>query len=78
MNDFDMVRSVLLSDKWDTLDLRDSKESLVQAAQKALTSFTPINKALYANNCIQLIDFFSGAGGTSLGFAALNAILPGI
>lgn len=76
MNDFDMVRSVLLSDKWDTLDLRDSKESLVQAAQKALTSFTPINKALYANNCIQLIDFFSGAGGTSLGFAALNAILP--
>lgn len=31
---------------------------------------------MYSGNKIQIIDFFSGAGGTSLGFAAVNDIIP--
>jgi len=36
----------------------------------------PLKIGATASNPIQIIDFFSGAGGTSLGFAALNKILP--
>jgi len=49
---------------------------LTLAVQKALVHFAPIERADYENNPFQLIDFFSGAGGTSLGFAALNRVLP--
>ena len=49
---------------------------LTLAVQKALVHFAPIERADYENNPFQLIDFFSGAGGTSLGCAALNRVLP--
>lgn len=76
MSNFEMLRSVLCNRNWGVLDLREYKESLVLAAQDSLTSFSPINREMYLQNPIQLIDFFSGAGGTSLGFAALNHVLP--
>ena len=51
---------------------------LTLAVQKALVHFAPIERADYENNPFQLIDFFSGAGGTSLGFAALNAMVDNV
>lgn len=57
-------------------DFRPHSKELTLAVQRALDGFTPINSSSYVNNPIQLIDFFSGAGGTSLGFAALNEVLP--
>ena len=62
--------------KWGCVDLRGEKHELVRAVQKSLESFTPIPADTFANNPIQLIDFFCGAGGTSLGFAAVNSVLP--
>ena len=41
-----------------------------------MISFTPLSSDSYIENPIQVLDFFSGAGGTSLGFAALNGVLP--
>lgn len=59
-----------------TQNFRVHKEEFVKLVQSELSSFSPINSSTYANNPIQLIDFFSGAGGTSLGFAALNNVVP--
>lgn len=57
-------------------DFRRHKADLVHLVQSALTEFAPVSSAAYSNNPIQLIDFFSGAGGTSLGFSALNQVIP--
>jgi DNA (cytosine-5)-methyltransferase 1 len=38
--------------------------------------FESLNTGATAANPIQVLDFFSGAGGTSLGFAAINRIFP--
>ncbi len=59
-------------------NFRVLKKELVIAVQGALKEFHPIEKISYENNPIQLIDFFSGAGGTSLGFAVLNKVIPAI
>lgn len=59
-----------------THNFRQYKSELIQLAQHALSEFTPVTDGVYTNNPIQLIDFFSGAGGTSLGFAALNRVIP--
>lgn len=61
---------------WGVYDFRDIKLELIKATQKKLASFQPLKAKNYENNPIQLIDFFSGAGGTSLGFAALNSVIP--
>ena len=55
---------------------RQYKNDLLQIVQDALLTFTPIKNNSYKDNPIQLVDFFSGAGGTSLGFAALNSVIP--
>ena len=55
---------------------RQYKNDLLQMVQNALVNFTPIHNNSYKDNPIQLIDFFSGAGGTSLGFAAMNSVIP--
>ena len=57
-------------------DFREYKEDLIREVQGALNRFRPIERTSYEENPIQLIDFFSGAGGTSLGFAALNSVVP--
>ena len=57
-------------------NFRPYNKELTIAVQHSLEKFCPINSSSYANNPIQLIDFFSGAGGTSLGFAALNHVIP--
>ncbi|MEQ2564112.1 DNA cytosine methyltransferase [Ventrimonas sp. CLA-AP-H27] len=62
--------------KWGCMDLRGEKRDFIKMIQKSLTSFSPVSPNTFANNPIQLIDFFCGAGGTSLGFAAVNSILP--
>ncbi len=66
----------VLQGKSKSLDFRPYSKQLISAAQLALEKFCPIQRLDYANNPIQLIDFFSGAGGTSLGFAALNSVIP--
>ena len=55
---------------------RQYKNNLLKKVQDALQNFTPIENNSYQDNPIQLIDFFSGAGGTSLGFAATNSVIP--
>lgn len=76
MSIINTLREALFSRPWGGLDFRASKESLTEATQAALASFSPLQKTMYSDNPIQLIDFFCGAGGTSLGFAALNSVLP--
>jgi len=57
-------------------DYREDKKMLFDASRTALSNFSPINKNSMTSNPIQVLDFFSGAGGTSLGFAAINQIIP--
>ena len=60
--------------QWGSEDLRSLKTILVEASQNALESFSSLQKHNEGN--IQVMDFFCGAGGTSLGFAAVNKIIP--
>lgn len=62
--------------KWGIEDFRSLKAMLVKMTQDALTSFVPYTDSSFQDNPIQVLDFFSGAGGTSLGFAALNSVVP--
>ena len=71
----DEIRSALAVGS-SQLNFRSYKDELIKLTQQALAEFTPIGNASYEDNPIQLIDFFSGAGGTSLGFAALNRVVP--
>jgi len=55
---------------------REAKRRLTWMAQDALQRWTP-NAAFCPNNSNhQLIDFFCGSGGMSLGFAALASVVP--
>lgn len=72
----DLLKRYLSEETWGTVDLRVLKYALVNNAQQKLKSFTPLEKKSYSDNPIQLIDFFCGAGGTSLGFAAINKVIP--
>ena len=74
--DYNSLRVNLSNGRWGTEDFRDLKRSLVKMTQESLASFLPLTREAYFNNPIQVIDFFSGAGGTSLGFAALNNVVP--
>lgn len=63
----------------DTIGLHDyrvDKSALFGAIEKALSKFSPLDFGSTKANSIQILDFFCGAGGTSLGFAAINNILP--
>ena len=62
--------------KWGKADFRTQKIKLIKQVQKKLALFKPLDRKKYIKNSIQLIDFFSGAGGTSLGFAAVNTVIP--
>jgi len=71
----DEIRSALATGGSQS-NFRSYKEELIKLTQQALAEFVPVDDFSYENNPIQLIDFFSGAGGTSLGFAALNRVIP--
>ena len=70
------MRENLNRENWGIQDFRPLESTLVKETQKALADFAPVLSSLYNDNPIQVLDFFSGAGGTSLGFAALNSVLP--
>ena len=72
---FDIIKSSLRNDR-SYGDLRPYEFELREAVQLSLANFVPIKEESYASNPIQVIDFFCGAGGTSLGFAALNSVIP--
>jgi len=57
---------------------RANEASLFRKAVKKLGAFKPSGRKFKNDERIQLIDFFSGAGGTSLGFQALNGLCPTI
>lgn len=75
MNRYTKLENNLFS-SWNKCDYRDLKEKLVKDAQEALLTYRRIDSNEYRDNCIQVIDLFCGAGGTSLGFVAVNQILP--
>lgn len=70
------LRKYIYKKDWGTLDFRPIKLDLLLKAQKEQKEFKPLSRKDYENNPIQVIDFFCGAGGTSLGFAAVNAVIP--
>ncbi len=74
--DFKSLVDNLNQNSWGTQDFRHLEAPLLKAAQEALKRFMPISSISYRDNPIQLLDFFCGAGGTSLGFAALNSVVP--
>lgn len=71
----DLIRDALHNNSISN-NFRPYSRELTLEVQRSLGKFCPIDSLSYENNPIQLIDFFSGAGGTSLGFAALNSVLP--
>lgn len=59
------------------LDLRRHKKSITRLAQKKLKAWRPIERCIAPEAApFQVVDFFCGGGGTSLGFAALSRIYP--
>lgn len=57
-----------------TLQYRDLGREIFLQTYPAISTFNPLKKSDTENNRIQVVDFFSGAGGTSLGFNSLNAL----
>jgi len=57
-------------------DYRDYKRSIFTESKEAMYRFLPLSSGSTLSNPIQILDFFSGAGGTSLGFAVINSIFP--
>lgn len=74
--DINDISRCLQRKNWGTDNFRDIKQGLTISVQREVSTFSPLKKYMYENNPIQLIDFFCGAGGTSLGFAALNKVIP--
>ncbi len=74
--DFNKLQECLSNGNWGKADYRTLKPVLLKEAQKVQKNFAPLKKDDYSRNPIQVIDFFCGAGGTSLGFAAINGVLP--
>ncbi len=70
------IEKHLTPNMWGQENFRNQTSQLFADVCNAVKVFTPVSDQKYRNNPIQLIDFFSGAGGTSLGFAALNNVLP--
>ena len=59
---------------YDGIDLRPYFGPITLLAQKKLDSWQP--PLIGEDALFQVIDFFSGCGGMSLGFAAISKILP--
>ena len=67
---------VLTMNFTDTEDLRAYKSIMFKASAEKLQEFSPLKTDSTSSNPIQVIDFFCGAGGMSLGFAAINQLVP--
>lgn len=66
----------LLEDSLTSTTIEGKRIELMKKAQKALKSWELEGAQINSNSCFQVIDFFSGCGGMSLGFSALNKISP--
>jgi DNA (cytosine-5)-methyltransferase 1 len=73
---FSKLRKAIASNTLGMNDFRYYKTTLFGAATEALFNFSPLNIDSTNSYPIQVLDFFSGAGGMSLGFAATNRIIP--
>lgn len=76
MISFSKLPYIAVSNPKSSIDFRGEKSALFWAATEALTQFSPLNSGATCSNPIQILDFFSGAGGMSLGFAAINEVIP--
>ena len=74
----DNLCNALHCDRITNQNFRPFTKDFIKMVQDKLCEFHPLNSISYADNPIQLVDFFSGAGGTSLGFATLNKVVPAI
>ncbi len=72
----DALNISISKEKWGIENFRSLKSTLVKETQEVLAGFTPLISSTFQNNPIQVLDLFSGAGGMSLGFAALNGVIP--
>ena len=70
------IETYLTRENWGTKDFRALKTELFYSIQEKQKEFHPLMATTYKDNPIQIIDFFSGAGGTSLGFASVNSVIP--
>jgi DNA (cytosine-5)-methyltransferase 1 len=73
---FSKLLQTAVSNSKISADFRSEKTALFGAATEALTNFSPLGLCSTFSCPIQVLDFFSGAGGTSLGFAAINGVVP--
>ena len=63
-------------ENWGKKDFRALKQELLKLDQNAIIQFSPRKEQILYKDGIQVIDLFCGAGGTSLGFVAMNDIFP--
>lgn len=76
MKTLTQMLKIATSNPFGSNDYRDYKRSLFVESKEAMNKFTPFGSGSTMSNPIQILDFFSGAGGTSLGFAVINSIFP--
>lgn len=72
----DEIKDFIQQENWGKKDFRVLKKELLQLDQDAIIKFHPGEERVIYKEGIQVIDLFCGAGGTSLGFMALNDIFP--
>lgn len=70
------IKKCIQREKWGKKDFRALKQELLKLDQNAIIKFRPRKDHIMYEEGIQVIDLFCGAGGTSLGFVALNDIFP--
>lgn len=76
MNIQGLKKCIANRQSWGCTDFRELKSELVNEVLKEVDSFSPMNETDYCDHPIQLIDFFCGAGGTSVGFSSINKLFP--
>lgn len=72
----DEIKKYTQRENWGKKDFRALKQELLKLDQNAIIKFRPRKERIMYKEGIQVIDLFCGAGGTSLGFVALNDIFP--
>ena len=72
----DEIKKFIRQENWGKRDFRVLKKELLQLDQNAIIKFHPREEHILYKEGIQVIDLFCGAGGTSLGFMALNDVFP--
>lgn len=72
----DEIKNFIKQANWGKRDFRILKKELLQLDQNAIIKFHPKEERIIYEEGIQVIDLFCGAGGTSLGFMALNDVFP--